>query len=69
MKEFEAIEEAFRWFLENKFPELPTEDKIKLRDAKYCFYKEGKKVSEKRMKRIMSEYGNFKTIFRFEDEL
>lgn len=67
MQEFNTIEEAFRWFLENKFPELPTEDKIALRDAKYCFYKEGKKVSEKRMKRIMTQYTSFNIVFRIDD--
>ena len=65
MPEFQTIEQAFEWFLENVFPELPTEDKIKLKDAKYAFYKEGMKVSINRMKRIMNEYGEFETFHTF----
>jgi hypothetical protein len=66
MPQFQTIEEAFEWFLENTFPELPTEDKRKLKDAKYAFYKDGLKVSTIRMKRILSEYGNFETYHIFD---
>ena len=66
MPQFKTIHEAFGWFLENVFPELPTEDKIKLRNAKYDYYKEGLKVSTKRMMRIMNEYGKFNTHYTFE---
>jgi len=68
MKEFESVEGAFRWFLENVFPKLPTEDKIKLRDVKYCYYSEDRRVSEKRMKRVLNEYGSFKVVYKFEWE-
>ena len=66
MPQFQTIEQAFEWFLENVFPELPTEDKRKLKDAKYSFYKDGLKVSTIRMKRILSEYGNFHTYHVFD---
>ncbi|WP_299457952.1 hypothetical protein [uncultured Microscilla sp.] len=65
MQEFDTIEEAFRWFLENVFPELPTTSKVKLRDVKFSYYSEDRKVSEKRMKRVLSEYGEFKTVYQF----
>ena len=66
MPQFQTIEQAFEWFLENTFPELPTEDKRKLKDAKYSFYKEGLKVSTIRMKRILNEYGDFHTYHVFD---
>ena len=65
MKEFNSIPEAFEWFLENVYPDLTTPEKRILRDAKYGFYKEGKTVSEKRMKKILSEYGIFEIVYRF----
>ena len=68
MPQFQSIEQAFEWFLENVFPELPPNKKYALRDARYSFYKEGKKVSEKRMKRILDEQGDFEIIYRFDKE-
>jgi len=65
MKEFKSTEEAFVWFLENVFPKLSTKDKIKLKDVKYCYYSEDRKVSEKRMKRVLSEFGDFEIVYRF----
>ncbi|EAY28169.1 hypothetical protein [Microscilla marina] len=66
MQEFDTIEEAFRWFLENEYPKLSSKQKLEIKDAKYSFYKEGRKVSEKRMKRILSDYGYFSVVYRFE---
>ncbi len=68
MAQFTSIEEAFGWFLENVFPNLPTEEKIKLRTVKYNFYKEGLNVSTKRMARIMNEYGDFVTWYEYKDK-
>ncbi len=65
MKEFKSTEEAFVWFLENVFPQLPTEDKIKLKDVKYCYYSKDRKVSEKRMQRVLGEFGDFEVVYRF----
>ena len=64
MEEFKTLNEAYQWFLENVYPGLPSETKYELRDAKYAFYKEGKKVSEKRMQRILADYCNFDVVFR-----
>ena len=63
MPQFQTIEQAFEWFLENVFPELPTEAKIKLRNAKYEYYKEGINVSHKRMMRVMNEYADFEIFY------
>ena len=68
MPQFQTIEQAFEWFLENVFPTLPTEEKRKLRTAKYSFYKEGLSVSTKRMSRIMNEYGEFATLYEYKDK-
>jgi len=64
MEEFKTLTEAYEWFLENVYPDLPTSQKRLLRDAKYSYYKEGKKVSEKRMQRILSDYCELDIVFR-----
>lgn len=64
MPEFKTLPEAFEWFLENIYPKLPTEQKTPLRAARHSFYKEGKKVSEKRMKRILDEHSNYENVHR-----
>lgn len=66
MPQFQTIEQAFEWFLENVFPELPTPDKRKLKNVKYDYYKEGLKVSHKRMVRVMNEYAKFNTVYTLE---
>ena len=66
MPQFQTIEQAFEWFLENVFPILPTPDKRKLKNVKYDFYKEGLKVSHKRMVRVMNEYAKFGTFYTLE---
>ena len=68
MPQFQSIEQAFEWFLENTYPHLSTEKKQELRNARYSFYKEGKKVSHKRMTRILNEYGKFQVLYEFESE-
>ncbi|EAY28171.1 hypothetical protein [Microscilla marina] len=65
MQEFDTIEEAFRWFLENDFPNLSSEDKVKLKDVKYSFYKEGRSLSKKKMVNVMEKYGEFKTVYKY----
>ncbi len=66
MPEFQTIEQAFEWFLENVFPILPTPEKRKLKNVKYDFYKEGLKVSHKRMVRVMNDYAKFDTVYTLE---
>ena len=65
MPQFHTIAAAFGWFLENVFPTLPTPDKVKLRTAKYNFYKEGLGVSKARMKRVLNEYGELMTLYEY----
>jgi len=68
MPQFQTIAQAFEWFLENIYPDLPTEKKMAIRGAKYAFYKEGKKVSEKRMKRILEENSDYQNIHQVDSE-
>lgn len=68
MPEFSTLTQAFEWFLENVYPHLPSEEKYKLRDAKYDFYKEGNKVSVNRMNRILAEYSDFEPVFRINSQ-
>jgi hypothetical protein len=68
MPQFQTIEQAFEWFLENVYPNLPTEEKRKLRTAKYSFYKEGLGVSKARMTRVMNEYGEFFTLYEYKEK-
>ena len=63
MPQFQTIEQAFEWFLENVYPGLSSEDKHILRNAKYAFYKEDLKVSTKRMMRVMNEYADFEIFY------
>jgi len=65
MTQFQTVEQAFEWFLENVYPDLPSEDKRKLRTAKYNFYKEGLGVSKARMMRVLSEYGELVTLYEY----
>ena len=60
MPEFKTLPEAFEWFLENIYPNLPTEQKTSsLRRVKHAYYKQDEKVSEKRMRRVLEEYSNY----------
>ena len=66
MPQFDTIEEAFEWFLENIFPKLSGDEKRKLKDAKYNFLTEGRSMSQKRMLKILNEYGELKTHFTYD---
>ncbi|HAS43381.1 MAG TPA: hypothetical protein DCS93_23070 [Microscillaceae bacterium] len=67
MPEFQTITQAFEWFLENIYPDLPTERKALIRDAKYAFYSETRNISTKKMKRILEEYTNYENVHRLDD--
>ncbi len=64
MPEFQTITQAFEWFLENIYPDLPTERKAPIRDAKYAFYSETRNISTKKMKRILDEYTDYENVHR-----
>ena len=68
MPQFQTVEQAFEWFLEKVYPNLSSEDKHTLRNAKYEYYKEGIRVSHKRMIRIMNEYGDFETLYAYDSD-
>jgi len=65
MPQFDTIEEAFEWFLENVFPKLSGDEKKKLKDAKYDFLARRDKMSQRRMLRVLNEYGELKTHFTY----
>ncbi len=68
MPEFNTLTEAFEWFLENIYPDLPPEKKTSaLRSTKSVYYRGGK-ISEKRMRRVLEEHCNYKNIHRLEVE-
>ena len=62
---FKSIEEVFSWFIENVFNELSTEDKIKLKDAKYDFLNRKHKLSERRMRKVLEAYGVLEKFYTY----
>ncbi|EAY30569.1 hypothetical protein [Microscilla marina] len=64
MPEFKTLHDAFEWFLENVYPQLSSEQKRRLKDVRYDFYAEGRKVSVNRMNRFLHEFSDFENIFR-----
>ena len=66
MPEFDTLPEALDWFFENVYPHLPTEEKIKLKDVKYTFYKREVNVSANRIRRVLNTYGTYQNVHRFE---
>jgi len=63
MPEFDSITQAFAWFWENIYPDLPVETKKKLRYVKYDYTSQRSNFSEKRMTKILNEYGFFKVRY------
>ena len=68
MPEFDSVAQAFVWFWENVYPDLPVETKKKLRHVKYDYFSQRRNFSEKRMKKILSEQGFFKVQYIFDPE-
>jgi Ca2+-binding EF-hand superfamily protein len=67
MKSFSSVSEAFQWFLENIYKNLPADQKKgKLTYAWRDFTHNGA-ISEKRMREILSEFGEIevKTLVTF----
>lgn len=70
-QDFENVTQAFEWFMENVFPTLPTEEKLKLKDVKHDYKNPNRRgVSEKRMKKVLIKHGKLEFIvrYRIEDE-
>lgn len=66
MKEFDTIEELFSWFIENVYDTLPSEQKMKIKDAKYEFQKRGN-ISKKKMQSILDKYGEVKIVYHLKN--
>ena len=66
MPQFDSLPEAFEWFLENIYPDIPTEQKAPLRTIKYAFYNKNRRVSEKRMRRVLDEYSAYQVKHEIE---
>jgi hypothetical protein len=68
MKTFNSIEEAFEWWLRNIYPVLPAETKEPRYRNAWRDYTFKKGISQKRMKAILSDFGNVteKTVVTFE---
>jgi hypothetical protein len=58
MPQFNDLKAAFEWWLENVYPDLPTEDKKTLKYAKYDFEKRNL-ISQGRILEILNKYADF----------
>lgn len=70
MKNFNTIPEAFEWWIKNVYPFLPAETKKGRLTNSWRDYTHKGSISEKRMKDILLEFGNFeiKTIITYKPE-
>lgn len=66
VKKFDNLEDAMTHFLENEYPKLKPEEKVK--DAKYDFQKRGS-ISHNKIEYVIQKYGSAKVKFEitFED--
>ena len=66
MKKFDTLEDAFQHFLDNVYPKLPPERKIKYKDARYDFLKRHS-ISHNKIESILEDYATIKMEITFED--
>ena len=59
MKEFETIPEAFDWWIKNIYPSLSPDIKKGKPVTAWRDYTYNQGISEKRMRDILVEFGNF----------
>jgi hypothetical protein len=64
MPEFQDFKSAFQWWLENVYPDLPSEEKVKLRFTKSDFVK-GKTVSSDLIHQILEKYGEIELLIKY----
>lgn len=64
MPEFTDFKEAFQWWLDNEYPNLPTDEKTKLRLTKADF-KRGKTISDDLIQKILKKYGNIELLIKY----
>ena len=67
MKSFSSIDEAFKWFLENVYKNLPPDQKKGRLTYAWRDYTHGGSITEKRMREILEEFGDIevKTIVNY----
>ncbi|MCE6988476.1 hypothetical protein [Dyadobacter sp. CY323] len=57
---FSSIDEAFKWFLDNTYKQLPADQKKGRLTYAWRDYTHNGSISEKRMKEILEEFGEVK---------
>lgn len=60
MRKFNSITEAFEWWIKNIYPALPAEIKKGKPVTAWRDYTYNQGISEKRMREILVEFGNFR---------
>lgn len=60
MKKFDSIPEAFDWWIKNVYPSLPADVKKGKPVTAWRDYTYNQGISEKRMRDILIEFGNFR---------
>lgn len=60
MKKFNSIPEAFDWWIKNVYPSLPPDLKKGKPVTAWRDYTYNQGISEKRMRDILIEFGNFR---------
>jgi hypothetical protein len=68
MPQFNDLKTAFAWWLENEYPNLPSEDKNTLKIVKHDFLKRNR-VSSDKIQAIMAQYGDFKITVEYEKKV
>lgn len=66
MKKFDDVEEAFQFFLADKYKKLSTADKMKVKDAKYNYLNK-RQLTRDKMIEIMSTYSGARINIEFDD--
>ncbi|MDQ6480000.1 hypothetical protein [Dyadobacter sp. LHD-138] len=70
MKTFATVNEAFKWWMDNVYKQLPADQKKGRLKTAWMDYTYEKGISEKRMKAILAEFGTLevRTIVTFTPE-
>jgi hypothetical protein len=67
MPEFQDFKSAFQWWLDNVYPDLPSEEKLNLRKTKYAFLN-NRTVSNDLIQEIMKKYGRVEISVKYFQE-
>jgi hypothetical protein len=64
---FSSVDEAFKWFLENIYKNLPADQKKGRLTYAWRDYTQGGSITEKRMREILEEFGDIevKTVVNY----